>query len=155
MKHIPQSFAWLALASGLFAPAVQGALRAPYTADSYTTHLYHFSEAAGTSLSANAGGAGFNVQTVDANPVAGATVTNVLGAAGLAGFLIRTGQHHRRIGFAMMMPCDVGRGGQLAGLEQLHRPILSRPARDRNHHRTNPRQPSMVTRSISEPPARN
>ncbi|WP_367873050.1 LamG-like jellyroll fold domain-containing protein [Luteolibacter sp. Populi] len=86
MTRTPQSFAWIALASGLLTPAVHGALRSPYTADASTPHLYHFSEAAGGSATANAGSAGSNAFTLDANPVAGAPVTSVLGAGGFAGF---------------------------------------------------------------------
>ncbi len=86
MKQTPQSFAWLALASGLILPQAHGSLRAPYTVDANTPHLYHFSEAAGVSLSANAGSLGLKVQTFDASPVPGSAVTTVLGAAGPSGF---------------------------------------------------------------------
>jgi len=86
MKRNPQSFAWMAFASGLLAPAANASLRSPYTADASTPHLYHFDEAAGGSATANAGAAGANAYTIDANPATGAVVTSVLGAGGFTGF---------------------------------------------------------------------
>ncbi len=66
-------------------PAAAG-LRAPYKADAATVHLYHFSEEAGGSATANTGAAGGMAYPVDANPVPGLPVTDVLGAAGFTGF---------------------------------------------------------------------
>lgn len=86
MKRRTHYLATAALATGISLPASQAALRSPYTADSATPHLYHFDEAAGGSLTANAGSTGQNAYTIDANPVAGALVTSVLGATGFAGY---------------------------------------------------------------------
>jgi len=86
MKRKTHLFAAAALATGMPIPAVHAAIRTPYTADSVTPHLYHFDEAAGGSATVNAGSAGQSAYTVDANPVAGALVTNVLGASAFSGY---------------------------------------------------------------------
>lgn len=62
-----------------------------YTADAFTTYLFHLDEAAGSSLAVNAGSAGYNALAYDGNPYAGdgveqTIVTTVLGSMGYTGF---------------------------------------------------------------------
>ncbi len=73
------------------ASAVSGALL-PYTADAATLHLYHFDEAAGTSIASNSGSVGGNALTVQESATtlgssASSTgvVTTMLGAAAYPG----------------------------------------------------------------------
>lgn len=63
----------------------------PYVADANTVHLFHLSEASGTSISANAVAAGpsliaFNGSSAANSPNAQPVVTTLLGAAGASGF---------------------------------------------------------------------
>ena len=82
----------LLLALGTFAPSLaSAAIVGPYTADANTIYLYHFNEAAGGSIAANAGSAGFNAVSYLGSPYAGdgvaqSALTTVLGAAGYTGF---------------------------------------------------------------------
>ena len=76
------------LPAPLLLATAQAALRAPYTADASTLHLYQFEQAAGSTSSANLGSAARSVfavslTTATANP---STVTTVLGATGASGF---------------------------------------------------------------------
>lgn len=102
MKIQNNPFLAVALTSGLFLPGARAAV-APYsTADADTVHLYHFSEAPGGSVTANSGSAGLSAYTIDANPVTGATVTDVLGALGATGFgnaVNLTGKTDQLVGF--------------------------------------------------------
>src|SRR5689334_7032120 len=60
----------------------------PYTPDANTLHLYHFDEAAGGTVVANAGSLGGNAYSVNEATASATppTVTTVLGATAFAGF---------------------------------------------------------------------
>lgn len=76
-------------ALAITAPAL--ALVNPYTPDANTIHLFHFNEAAGGSVAANAGSAGTNAIAFDGAAFAGdgvdqPSLTTLLGSTGFAGF---------------------------------------------------------------------
>ena len=72
-----------ALALALAAP-VRADLVGPYTPDANTLFLFHFNEAAGSTVTVNSGTKGGNAYSVDANPAAlvPPTITEMFGAAG-------------------------------------------------------------------------
>jgi len=86
-----QSFLVGALAAGLPASAAHAAITGPYAPDANTAYLYHFNEAAGASVAANAGSVGTSAVSYNGELFQGAgvnqpTITTVLGAAGFTGF---------------------------------------------------------------------
>ncbi len=90
MKSSPPLALSFALLLPCLAVPATAALTA-YTPDADTRYLYHFDEAAGGSVAANAGTTGFNAiayngTTYAGDGVAQPTVTTVLGATGYTGF---------------------------------------------------------------------
>jgi hypothetical protein len=76
---------------GLTASAGQAAITGPYTPDANTVSLYHFDEAAGVSVAANAVTAGASAVSYNGEIFQGAgvdqpTIATVLGAGGYTGF---------------------------------------------------------------------
>ncbi len=83
-----------ALSLAVFLPGLScrtDAALTTYGPDANTQYLFHFDEAAGSSVAANAGATGFSAVSYSGNTYAGdglnqPTVTNVLGATGYGGF---------------------------------------------------------------------
>ncbi len=91
-SRLQTHFGWFA-ALVMTATLCQADLVGPYTPDANTLFLFHFSEAAGGSVTLNSGSKGGSAYSVDANPVSATppTITAMLGAAGYVGGSVNFG----------------------------------------------------------------